>query len=113
MGYEFKGIYNIWEKNINLFSGDKRKNIEETIEISDINSPEINKIVGDKSADTLREELELVEGIYPEFNKENYLEGKLQPVFFGSALNNFGVRELLDCFIDILFESFRVATPDK
>ena len=101
MGNEFKGIYNIWEKNINLFSGDNRKNIEETIEISDINSPEINKIVGDKSADTLREELELVEGIYPEFNKENYLEGKLQPVFFGSALNNFGVRELLDCFIDI------------
>ncbi len=101
MGYEFKGIYNIWEQNINLFSGDNRKNIEETIEISDINSSEVNSLIGDKSAETLREELELVEGIYPSFDREEYLNGNLQPVFFGSALNNFGVRELLDCFVDI------------
>ena len=101
MGYEFKGIYNLWEKNINLFSGDSRKNIEETIEISDLESPELNKLIGDKAAKTLREEIELVEGIYPEFDKQTYLDGHLQPVFFGSALNNFGVRELLDCFIEI------------
>jgi len=101
MGYEFKGIYNIWEQNINLFSGDNRKNIEETIEISDINSTEVNTLIGDHSAETLREELELVEGIYPSFDREEYLNGNLQPVFFGSALNNFGVRELLDCFIKI------------
>ena len=43
----------------------------------------------------------MVEGIYPEFNKQDYLDGNLQPVFFGSALNNFGVRELLDCFVEI------------
>ena len=49
----------------------------------------------------MREEIELVEGIYPEFDKQTYLDGHLQPVFFGSALNNFGVRELLDCFIEI------------
>jgi len=101
MGYDFKGIYNIWEKNINLFSGDSRKNIEETTEISNLNSKELNTIIGDNSANTLREEIELVEGIYPEFNKEDYLNGNLQPVFFGSALNNFGVRELLDCFVEI------------
>ncbi|HIC30593.1 MAG TPA: peptide chain release factor 3, partial [Flavobacteriaceae bacterium] len=101
MGYEFKGIYNIWEQNINLFSGDNRKNIEETIEISDINSTEVNKLIGDNSAETLREELELVEGIYPDFDRDEYLDGHLQPVFFGSALNNFGVRELLDCFVEI------------
>ncbi|WP_417856411.1 peptide chain release factor 3 [Xanthomarina gelatinilytica] len=101
MGYDFKGIYNLWEGNINLFSGDSRKNIEETIEISDLQSPELNKLVGDKAANTLREEIELVEGIYPTFNKEEYLNGQLQPVFFGSALNNFGVRELLDCFVEI------------
>ena len=101
MGYDFKGIYNIWEKNINLFSGDSRKNIEETIEISDLESTELNKLVGDKAAKTLREEIELVSGIYPEFDKQAYLDGNLQPVFFGSALNNFGVRELLYCFIDI------------
>ncbi|TYP70948.1 peptide chain release factor 3 [Aquimarina intermedia] len=101
MGYDFKGIYNIWEKNINLFSGDSRKNIEETIEISDLSSQQLNETIGDSAADTLREELELVEGIYPDFDNQAYKEGKLQPVFFGSALNNFGVRELLDCFIQI------------
>ncbi len=101
MGYDFKGIYNIWEKNVNLFSGDNRKDIEETIEISDLSSSELDKLVGEKAANTLRDEIELVEGIYPEFNKENYLNGNLQPVFFGSALNNFGVRELLDCFVEI------------
>ncbi|MBU3823039.1 peptide chain release factor 3 [Flavobacteriaceae bacterium XHP0103] len=101
MGYDFKGIYNIWEKNINLFSGDSRKNIEETIEISDLQSPQLEKLIGDKSADTLRDEIELVEGIYPAFDKDAYLNSELQPVFFGSALNNFGVRELLDCFVEI------------
>jgi peptide chain release factor 3 len=101
MGYDFQGIYNIWEKNINLFSGDSRKNIEDTIAFSDINNPELENIIGQKPADKLREELELISEVYPAFNREAYLEGKQQPVFFGSALNNFGVRELLDCFIEI------------
>ncbi|RSK39206.1 peptide chain release factor 3 [Mangrovimonas spongiae] len=101
MGYDFKGIYNLWEKNVNLFSGDSRKHIEETIEISDLASEELDELVGETSANTLREEIELVEGIYPSFNKDTYLKGELQPVFFGSALNNFGVRELLDCFVEI------------
>ena len=101
MGYDFQGIYNLWEKNINLFSGDSRKNIEETIAISDVQSNELEEIIGNKPAEKLREELELIDEVYPKFNRELYLEGKLQPVFFGSALNNFGVRELLDCFIEI------------
>ncbi|WP_298897362.1 peptide chain release factor 3 [uncultured Psychroserpens sp.] len=101
MGYDFKGIYNIWEKNINLFSGDSRKDIEETIEVNDLASSELDTLVGDVAAETLREEIELVDGIYPQFNKDDYLSGQLQPVFFGSALNNFGVRELLDCFVNI------------
>lgn len=81
MGYDFKGIYNIWEQNVNLFSGDSRKDIEETIEISDINTPELDKLIGEKSANTLREELELVEGIYPKFDQQTYLDAQLQPVF--------------------------------
>ncbi|MEM6517459.1 MAG: peptide chain release factor 3 [Bacteroidota bacterium] len=101
MGYDFKGIYNLWEKNVNLFSGNSRKNIEETIEITDLSSPELDNLVGEKAANTLREEIELVEGIYPQFDKDEYLNGEQQPVFFGSALNNFGVRELLDCFVEI------------
>lgn len=101
MGYDFQGIYNIWEKNINLFSSDSRKNIEDVIAISDIQNPELDKIIGDKAAAKLRDELELIQEVYPEFDRERYLNGTLQPVFFGSALNNFGVRELLDGFIEI------------
>lgn len=101
MGYEFKGIYNLYEQNINLFSGNSKTNIEDTISITDINDHILDQSVGEKSANDLRENLELVDGVYPSFDKEAYLSGELQPVFFGSALNNFGVRELLDCFIDI------------
>lgn len=119
MGYDFQGIYNIWEKNINLFSGDSKKNIEDTLEFSDINNPELEKIIGEKPAEKLREELELLSEVYPEFNKNAYLEGNLQPVFFGSALNNFGVRELLDCFIEIApsprpkMSDTRLVNPDE
>jgi len=101
MGYDFKGIYNIWEKKLNLFSGDVKQTVSDGVEFSDINTPELDKIIGEKWANELREELELVEEVYPSFNKEEYLKAELQPVFFGSALNNFGVKELLDCFIEI------------
>ena len=101
MGYDFKGIYNIWEQNVNLFTGDPRRDIEDTVKISDLSSEELDKLIGPKAAGTLRDELELAQGVYPEFNRQDYLDGNLQPVFFGSALNNFGVRELLDCFINI------------
>jgi len=101
MGYDFKGIYNMWKKNVNLFTGDPKKDIEDTVQVSDLSTDEIDQLIGTDSADTLREELELAQGVYPEFNIDAYKMGELQPVFFGSALNNFGVRELLDCFIEI------------
>ncbi|SNR15259.1 peptide chain release factor 3 [Tenacibaculum jejuense] len=101
MGYDFKGIYNIWEKKINIFSGDNKQTISEGVEFDDINNPKLDELVGEDAADTLREELELVYEVYPDFDKKAYDDGQLQPVFFGSALNNFGVKELLDCFIDI------------
>ena len=101
MGYDFKGIYNIYEKNINLFSGDSKKNISDIIAFDDITSPELEDHIGVQAAETLRNNMELVTGVYPPFDKQKYLEGALQPVFFGSALNNFGVKELLDCFIEI------------
>lgn len=101
MGYDFKGIYNIWEKNVNLFSGDSRKNIEETVEVSDLQDAILDDLIGSDAAGNLRDELDLVHGVYPNFDQTAYLNGSQQPVFFGSALNNFGVRELLDCFIKI------------
>lgn len=100
-GANFKGVYNIYEKKLNLFAGADKTTIEDAIEFRDIENPELENYIGEKYAKTLREELELVEGVYEPFDQELYSEGHLAPVFFGSALNNFGVRELLDCFIEI------------
>ena len=101
MGYDFKGIYNLYEKNVNLFDGSNKTHVSKTTAIDDVQSEQLDNLVGSNAANTLRENLELVEGVYPSFNRDEYLAGTQQPVFFGSALNNFGVRELLDCFIDI------------
>jgi len=101
MGYDFKGIYNIYGGKINLFSGDNKQLVSESVEFTDISTPELDEIIGETAAETLREEIELVTEVYPNFNKDEYLNGDLQPVFFGSALNNFGVKELLECFIEI------------
>lgn len=101
MGQRFKGVYNLYENNLSLFSGSDKQRREDTIDISDVNDPMVDKMVGEQAATLLREEVELVNGVYPELNLQDYLDAKIAPVFFGSALNNFGVRELLDCFIDI------------
>jgi peptide chain release factor 3 len=100
-GPTFKGVYNIYEEKLNLFAGAEKTTIEDAIELSDIHSVGLEKHIGGKFAGILREELELVNGVYHELEHKRYLEGHLAPVFFGSALNNFGVRELLDCFINI------------
>lgn len=101
MGYDFKGIYNIWEKKLNLYSGDSKTKISKGVEFDDVSNPKLNTFIGEKAAITLREELELIDEVYPKFDQNEYLKGSLQPVFFGSALNNFGVKELLDAFIEI------------
>ena len=100
IGAKFKGVYNIFEKNIDLFQPDKQK-ITERVEINDINDPTIDASVGESDAQKLRDDIELIEGVYPEFDENEYLAGKVAPVFFGSALNTFGVKELLDCFVRI------------
>jgi peptide chain release factor 3 len=99
-GPTFKGVYNIWERNLQLFTAIEKQTISDSISIEDIQSPEIEKYI-DKFTDKLREDIELIEGVYPEFSVEDYRAGHLAPVFFGSALNNFGIRELLNCFIEI------------
>ena len=98
-GPDFKGVYNIYDKNLNLFNPNITE-IEEGISFADLNSPELENYIGN-DADVLREELELVDGVYPEFAVEEYLAGDLAPVFFGSALYNFGVQELLNTFVRI------------
>lgn len=98
-GMRFKGVYNIYEQRLNLFTPDKQK-VTEKVEV-DINSHDLDERVGEQDAAKLREDLELVDGVYPEFSVDSYLNAEVAPVFFGSALNNFGVQELLDCFVQI------------
>lgn len=99
-GPSFQGVFNLYENNLYLFSPSKQV-VEEGIKIDNVNDPNVDNHIGKEAADALREEVELLEGVYPEFTNEPYLEGQLAPVFFGSALNNFGVQELLHCFLDI------------
>ncbi len=100
IGAKFKGVYNIYEHSLDLFTPNKQK-VTERVEISDVNDPAIDAAVGSADAAKLRDDLELIEGVYPEFNVDEYREGLVAPVFFGSALNTFGVKELLDCFVKI------------
>ena len=101
-GDTFKGVYNIYEEQLSLFTSDERQTADaSTVEIKDLTAPELADYVGEKFAKQLREDVELVEGVYDPFEREEYLAGRLAPVFFGSAVNNFGVRELLECFIRI------------
>jgi len=99
MGSDFKGVYNIYYRNLHLFSP-SRQTVEKGIQFDDLSDPKLEDYLG-KSAENLCNNVELVEGVYPGFNKEDYLKGELSPVFFGSALNNFGVKELLDVFVEI------------
>ena len=98
-GAKFKGVYNIYENKLDLFKPDKQR-VTEKVEV-DINSNDLDTHIGEQDAEKLREDLELVEGVYPEFNVEDYRSAAVAPVFFGSALNNFGVQELLNCFVKI------------
>jgi peptide chain release factor 3 len=100
MGKRFKGVYSLYERALHLFEASKLS-LTEGLKIDDILSPEIESYIGDEDANQLREDVELVDGIYGDLDINAYLQGDIAPVFFGSAVNNFGVRELLDCFLDI------------
>ena len=101
MGDRFQGVYNIYQKSLNLFSANKTKIASDLVSILDIQDEALTEIIGVKPAEELREELETIEGVYDAFNRETYLSGDVAPVFFGSAVNNFGVQELLDTFCEI------------
>lgn len=101
IGRDFKGVYNLFESGLNLFEANKTKITDELLKVKDINDPVVDAKVGERLAAQLRENVELVEGVYESFSEDDYLQGKLAPVFFGSALNSFGVHEMLDTFIRI------------
>lgn len=106
IGINFQGVYNIFNKQLQLFSPNKTKIADDIYVIGDLNDAELDTIIGDAAATKLREEVELIDHVFEPFNEDLYKEGYLAPVFFGSALNNFGVAELLSTFV-------RIAPPPK
>jgi peptide chain release factor 3 len=101
MGQRFQGVYSLYEQNLILFSPHGKQEEEGIVKITDLNDGQLDTRVGPRPAAELREELHTITSVYPEFSRSDYLNGNICPVFFGSAVNNFGVRELLDCFVDI------------
>lgn len=98
-GVRFKGVYNIYEQKLDLYQPSKQV-VTQKIAV-DIDSEQLDNTIGAPLAEKLRMDLELIDGVYSEFDVNTYLDGDIAPVFFGSALNNFGVQELLDCFVEI------------
>lgn len=119
IGSNFKGIYNLYQKSLGLFSADNKQKISDAVSFDDLNSSSLEDMIGQSFAENLRDELEIVTEVYPEFSRVEYMQAKLQPVFFGSALNNFGVRELLDAFVEIAPEpqaketDLRIVEPNE
>lgn len=101
-GKDFKGVYNLAKKDLRLFAANtKAEDEEDTVTIGDLSDGLLDSKVGEADANILREDVELIDGVYGELDTKAYLAGKVAPVFFGSAINNFGVNELLDTFIEI------------
>lgn len=99
-GKAFKGVYNLHSHELNLFEASKTKVSKDVNKFEDLNDPKIDALL-DEDADQLREDVELVDGVYETLNRQDYLNGKIAPVFFGSAVNNFGVQEMLDTFVEL------------
>jgi peptide chain release factor 3 len=117
-GHTFQGVYNLYNKSLRLFQADKTKVAKDVVAIESLDDDALDGLVGEH-ADTLREDVELIEGVYDAWDPKPYLEGRMAPVFFGSAVNNFGVQEMLDTFVDIAPNpkpretSSRMVAPDE
>lgn len=96
MGRSFKGCYDLLNDRLVLFGRGKGERLEEGIPVSGLDDPKLAEFLEPQEIVKLKEDIEMVRGLCKPFDRESYLEGHLTPVFFGSAVNNFGVRELLD-----------------
>lgn len=112
-GRNFKGVYNLNDKNLLLFQAGQKAGDTDAVPISDLSDPVLDEKLGAVDANQLREDAELLEGVYGDLDVNNYLEGSVCPLFFGSAVNNFGVGELLDTFIRIAPNPLSRATDKR
>lgn len=100
MGKSFRGVYNLYKNELHLFTAGQERRHQDSIVIKDISDPRLDELLKDQ-ADDLRADIELMQGAASPFELAHYLRGNQSPVFFGSALNNFGVKELLDAVVEI------------
>ncbi len=99
MGKRFKGVYNLYHRQLHLFSPGGETRYQDGAVIDDLSDPRLDELLGSLAA-KLRDDIELIEGASEPFDKAHFLKGNQTPVFFGSAINNFGVREMLDAFVE-------------
>ncbi|MEJ2344357.1 MAG: peptide chain release factor 3 [Gammaproteobacteria bacterium] len=99
MGKSFKGVYHLSQDSVHLFSPTHGGKVQSGEVIQGLDNPRLDEVLGAMAA-SLREEIELVKGASNDFDPQAYLAGELTPVLFGSAINNFGVKELLDTFVE-------------
>lgn len=100
IGSSFKGVYNLFDKKLYLFQPNKQEIERDILSFNNLKDPILDELLGEQ-AKVLREDVDLIEGVYEPLDVDSYLRGEIAPVFFGSALNNFGVRELLETFVQI------------
>jgi peptide chain release factor 3 len=100
MGKRFKGVYNLYRNELHLFRPGEDHRKTDIVSIDNIDSPELDKLLGTQ-AQELRDDIELLKGAANPFDRDEYLRANQTPVFFGSAINNFGVQEMLDAFVEL------------
>jgi peptide chain release factor 3 len=100
-GPAFLGCYDLFKEQLVLMDRKNKETVSEGIRCRGLDDPLLEQLLPANALETLREEVGMVRGLCPEFKRQSYLEGHMTPVFFGSALNNFGVRELLDGLVDL------------
>ncbi len=101
MGKSFKGVYNLYRKQLHLFTPGQETRGQQGITIESLDDPRLEELVGKVQADELRTDLELLAGAADPFDYDHFMKANQTPVFFGSAINNFGVQELLDAFVEM------------
>ena len=101
IGRTFQGVYDLFSKGLRLFDPGKSKVEQHSDRIADLADPRLDASIGKDPADLLRADIDLIEGVYDPLSLQAYAEGRIAPVFFGSAFNNFGVKEVLDAFVAI------------
>jgi len=100
MGKRFKGVYNLFDQQLHLFAPGRDTRGPDGVVIHDLSDPLLDQLLGSQ-AQELRQDIELIEGAVNPFEMKHFLAGNQTPVFFGSAINNFGVKEMLDAFVEM------------